>query len=81
MTNVETEGKILSICAKCSDLFSACVLDENYNELVDYEGCVPDFMPGRHYGDYIMLDIDITTGQILNWIKPSPEELGKFING
>ena len=81
MEDIKIEGKVLSICAKCSDLFSACVSDKNGNELVNYSGYVPKIMPGEHFGDYVELDIDIATGQILNWIKPSPEELDKFING
>ena len=23
---------------------------------------MPDFMPGQHYGDYVILDVDIDTG-------------------
>jgi hypothetical protein len=26
-------------------------------------------MPGDHYGDYLMLDIDPYTGKIVNWKK------------
>lgn len=47
----------------------------------DYEGYVPDFMPGKHYGDYVYLDIDIDTGKILNWEVPSAESLQKFVDG
>lgn len=36
---------------------------------VDYNGYVPSFMPGEHYGDYLMIDIDPYTGLILNWKK------------
>ena len=75
----ENEGKVLSICAKCRDCFAASVLDQNGEELIDYDGYVPKFMPGEHYGDYVMLDIDISTGQILNWVKPSAEELDELI--
>jgi hypothetical protein len=38
---------------------------------------VPSFFPGEHYGDYIMLDIDIDTGVIINWKKPSTEQVVK----
>lgn len=24
-------------------------------------------MPGEHYGDYVMLDIDLATGRITGW--------------
>jgi len=28
-------------------------------------------MPEEHYGDYVELEIDIETGVILNWKRPS----------
>jgi len=28
-------------------------------------------MPEEHYGDYVELQIDLETGQIMNWKKPS----------
>lgn len=59
---------VLSICAKCSDLYSH-VLKRKDGKEVEYSGYVPSFMPGEHYGDYIMLDIDVYTGKILNWKK------------
>lgn len=37
------------------------------------EDYVPGFFPGDHYGDYLILDIDIETGQIRNWKKPTPQ--------
>ena len=60
--------------AKCSDMFNAtltmdgCVVGE-------YNGYVPEFFPGGHFGDYVELEIDIDTGKILNWKKPSKKEL------
>lgn len=56
----------IQICAKCSDLCSVTLLDQG-DEIASKDGYVPDFMPGEHYGDYIMLDIDSDTGKILNW--------------
>ena len=37
-------------------------------------------MPEQHFGDYIYLDIDIETGQITNWEKPTVEQLQTWIN-
>ena len=71
-------NKTLSLCCKVSDRFQAA-LTEGATVLKDYEGYVPDLMPGNHYGDYIELDIDIETGQILNWKKPTDEQVKKFI--
>ena len=62
--------KVLKICAKCSDLFSA-TLEIDGKKGTTYDGYVLDSMPGNHYGDYVEMDIDIETGVILNWKKPS----------
>jgi hypothetical protein len=66
----------ISISAKCSDLFGAFLYRDN--KLVgEYDGYVPDFMPGEHYGDYVQLEIDINTGKIVNWKKPTQAQLNK----
>jgi hypothetical protein len=44
------------------------------------EDCVPDFFPGDHYGDYLILDIDLETGQIKNWNKPNIEDIESIFN-
>lgn len=78
---VETiKVKTLSICAKCSDCFSAQLKDADGRVVHEYDGYVPKFMPGEHYGDYVELEIDIETGQILNWKKPSAQEIEEFMN-
>ncbi|MGF0237226.1 hypothetical protein ACQR3P_30300 [Rhodococcus sp. IEGM1300] len=45
-----------------------------------YEGYVPDFFPGQHYGDYLILSIDLETGQIKNWQKPSADDIEKMLS-
>lgn len=65
--------KIITIIAKCSDLFSAH-LDDNRR----YEGYVPSFFPGEHYGDYVQLEIELATGRILNWTPPTKQDLEIF---
>jgi hypothetical protein len=65
----------ISICAKCSDMFGAVVYDENHKEILDYDGYVPSFFPGQHFRDYVMLDIDLETGKILNWEAPTVAQL------
>jgi hypothetical protein len=57
---------ILSVSAKCSDLYSHTLKRRDGTE-VNYDGYVPSFMPGEHFGDYLLLDIDPYTGKILNW--------------
>ena len=66
--------RVLSISAKCSDLFS-CALDDDTKTIFEYDGYVPSFFPEDHYGDYIMFDIDIDTGKIINWKKPTQKQL------
>jgi len=63
----------IKISAKCSDLFWAELSDGR-----QYDGYVPDFFPDDHYGDYVMLEIDLKSGQILNWKKPSLKDLKEF---
>jgi hypothetical protein len=80
---VEVEAKTLKIHCKVSDRFCADVYDADGNCLGGQEdGYVPGFMPGNHYGDYIILDIDIDTGMITNWKKNiKPEQIRDFIDG
>lgn len=63
----------ISISAKCSDLFSASLNDGR-----TYDGYVPEFMPGQHYGDYVELEIELATGKILNWKAPTAKQLEIF---
>lgn len=69
---------IIKICGKTSDLFSANLIgDSGLPKGEPYDGYVPDWMPGDHYGDYIQLDIDTATGRILNWKCPSSKQLAE----
>ncbi len=67
----------ITICGKTSDLFTASIHNQDGSTLGTYEGYVPDFFPGEHYGDYIILEIELATGQILNWKKPTAKEIKK----
>jgi len=60
--------KVLSISAKCSDLCCTQYVDENDNVIVESDSYVPQNL-NLGGGDYVDLDIDIETGQILNWKK------------
>ena len=48
--------------------------------VAEHDGYVPDFFPEEHYGDYIEFEIDIDTGQILNWKVPTKKELKEQLN-
>lgn len=87
---VEVDAKILSLDIKVRDEFAGTIVSSNDEILCDKQyGYVPDFMPhnglgakgGSNMGDYLILDIDLDTGQILNWVKPTPDQIEKFING
>ena len=79
---VEVEAKELRIHMKVCDGFEGAIYDQDGQQIgEDYEGYVPKFMPGEHYGDYLILNIDIETGKILNWKTPSKEQIEEFING
>lgn len=59
--------KTMKVYMKIQDEFYAEFVDADNVCHLHYEGYVPSFMPGEHYGDYIDLHIDLDTGQILNW--------------
>lgn len=73
------KGLKLEISAKCSDMCFSTLTDKDGNVLKENDGYVPSLMPGQHWGDYVMLDIDLETGQILNWKKPTQEQIDLFI--
>lgn len=70
---------ILSISAKSSDLNSIKFKDKNgkVTEAGDY-AYVP-YNIGIGGGDYVELDIDMQTGQILNWKPVSDAQVVKAI--
>lgn len=59
---------ILSVCAKCSDLFSG---DIRIGDQVvkKFDGYVPSNL-GIGGGDYVEFQVDLETGQILDWQIP-----------
>ena len=82
MVEKTVEVKTISLHAKVCD--SGCY------DFKDAEGMVlksledeyvPDFFPGQHYGDYLMLDIDIETDQIVNWKSPSAQQVKDAMEG
>jgi hypothetical protein len=73
------QAKTLSLCLKIRDEFYATLLDQDNQTILDYEGYVPSFMPGDHYGDYLLLDIDLDTGVIKNWRVPQSSEIEDWI--
>lgn len=76
---VQVQAKTISIYAKCSDCCSASLKDQDGNEIQDHDGYVPSFMPGEHFGDYLILEIDLDTGKILNWKPPTADQIEEWI--
>jgi hypothetical protein len=73
----EVEVTRISINARCSDLCFAELKDDQGKVIAEHDGYVPELMPGKHYGDYVRLDIDLETGRILNWVKPTSDVIEK----
>lgn len=62
---------VLRISAKCSDLCWTEFIDNKGNK-TESESYVPEGIGiGDGTGDYIDIDIDMKTGQILNWTPVS----------
>ena len=76
---VRVQAKELRLHIKVRDAFDATLHDQHGEELVSYEGYVPDFMPGEHFGDYLILEIDLDSGQIMNWKIPKAAQIEEFI--
>lgn len=73
---VRVNVKTLRIHCKVSDRFSYSLNDAEGEEIhCQDDGYVPNFMPGNHYGDYIILDIDLDTGVVTNWKKPTAAQI------
>jgi len=77
---VQGDVTLLKLHLKVSDRFTAGLFDAQGGEVGSFEGYVPDFFPGNHYGDYVMLDIDLETGQIKNWKKPAADDIEKMLD-
>lgn len=70
----------VSVHVKVSDSGSYTLVDSNGNKIKEHDGYVPGFFPGEHYGDYLILDIDLKTGQIMNWKKSIEREVKEFLS-
>ena len=79
---LKINAKTLKVHLKVSDSFVAILESATGTQIFDQDdGYVPDFMPGEHFGDYVILNIDIDTGLITNWIAPSARQIQDWIKG
>jgi len=78
---VETvEARSIQIHAKLRDSGHYTLMPEEGKQIAVLDGgYVPSWLPDGG-GDYLELDIDLETGQILNWKKPSPEAVARTFN-
>ena len=67
----------IKIYAKCNDLCFTKLIDDTGHRLKEYSGYVPSIVSLD--GDALDLEIDLKTGQILNWRVPSDTEIQEFI--
>ncbi|MEF2156440.1 hypothetical protein V3390_09425 [Luteimonas sp. FXH3W] len=82
LKTVNVEAKEIRLHLKVSDRFTAFIHDQDGEQLGGQDGgYVPDFMPQQHYGDYVILNIDLDTGMVTNWRKPTAEQIEAFIAG
>ena len=82
LKKVKVNAKTLKIHVKCTDHFCGDLVDQD-GEVIqrsnDMDGTVPGFFPGEHYGEYLILHIDLDTGTITNWEKPTAEQIENWI--
>ena len=78
---VKVNAKTLRLHLKVCDRFTGALESAAGTELCEFDGYVPDFMPGEHYGDYVILDIDIDTGHITNWEVPTKQQIESLLSG
>ena len=79
----EKTGKIdvqtLRLYVKTSDGFECKILKQDGEVVGEYDGYVPDFFPEEHYGDYLILNIDLETGKITNWQRPTEKDIVELL--
>ena len=74
---MEEKQMTLRIDAKCSDTCWSGIFNSDGKLLREKSGYVPNGL-GIGGGDYVNLEIDLETGQILNWKKPTAEAVREF---
>lgn len=65
----------------CSGSGVNAILLNNLGSSAKYQGDIPLWFPcqGCSQGKYITMEIDIANGRILNWVKPTEQDLSIFI--
>ena len=79
MKKVQVDIKTVQVHVKVCDSGSYAFYDQDGAEVASIDDYVPSFFPGQHYGDYLILNIDIDTGKITNWNQPTAEQLESLL--
>lgn len=77
---VNVEAKTVGICAKPCDAGTYTLLDEAHRTICYVDGYVPRWLGEDDSGDYIELEIDLETEQVLNWKAPTAKELERWMD-
>ncbi len=78
---MQVDAKELRIHMKVCDQFCGEVVDQNGQTIGGKEDVyVPDFMPEQHFGDYLILNIDLESGRITNWKQPTADQIEAFVS-
>jgi len=78
---VEVEARTLCLHIRVTDQLKTGLEDQYGNEIFSQNGELPDFVPGSFFGDYLVLRMNIDTGQVMNWEVPMPKQLQDWVNG
>lgn len=73
------KGRFLTVSAKCSDLCCTTLKSEDGSVIKETDGYVPHGL-GIGGGDYIEFKIDLTTGQIVNWVPPAAADIEAYMD-
>ncbi len=77
-TPSKVDIKYATIDLKVRDEGVYSLLNADKDLILQREGYVPSFIPGE-FGDYIRMTIDLDTGQIMDWMVPTSNELERYI--
>jgi hypothetical protein len=67
--------RTIDFYAKCADRFW-CAIKENGVTVGQYDGYPPKLLGDS---DGVSMEIDLETGQIQNWVKPTEEDLKQIL--
>lgn len=71
-----SRAKTISFSAKCDELFSIRLLAAGNQLIKEVEGgSIPPTLGGN---GYVELEIDLATGQVVNWTPPTVEQLERI---